>query len=126
MSLVTPLKKARGLGSAKAGTHHFWVQRVSAVALVPLTLWVAFTVAALSDKDYATVLTYFSSPFSAAMFSLFIFTAFYHSALGLQVVIEDYVHNDGVKIGALIGMKLFLALTGATSIIAVLLAAFGS
>ncbi|MFI0398698.1 MAG: succinate dehydrogenase, hydrophobic membrane anchor protein [Thiolinea sp.] len=126
MSLVTPLKKASGLGSAKAGTHHWWMQRVTAVALVPLTLWIAFTVAALSDKDYATTLTYFSSPFSAAMFSLFIFTAFYHAALGLQVVIEDYVHNEGVKIGALIGMKLFLALTGATSIIAVLLAAFGS
>lgn len=126
MSLVTPLKKASGLGSAKAGTHHWWMQRVTAVALVPLTLWIAFTVAALSDKDYTTTLTYFSSPFSAAMFSLFIFTAFYHAALGLQVVIEDYVHNEGVKIGALIGMKLFLALTGATSIIAVLLAAFGS
>lgn len=126
MSLVTPLKKASGLGSAKAGTHHWWMQRVTAVALVPLTLWIVFTVAALSDKDYATTLTYFSSPFSAAMFSLFIFTSFYHAALGLQVVIEDYVHNEGVKIGALIGMKLFLALTGATSIIAVLLAAFGS
>ena len=126
MSLVTPLKKARGLGSAKAGTHHFWVQRVTAVALVPLTLWVAFTVAALSDQAYATVLTYFSSPFIAAMFSLYILAAFYHAALGLQVVIEDYVHNEGVKIGALIGIKLFLALTGATSIIAVLLAAFGN
>lgn len=126
MSLVTPLKKATGLGSAKAGAHHWWMQRVTAIALVPLTLWVVFTVAAMSSKDYAAVVSYFSSPFSAAMFCLFIFAAFYHAALGVQVVIEDYVHNEGAKIGALIGMKLFLALTGATCIIAVLITAFSS
>lgn len=125
MSLVTPLKKASGLGSAKSGTHHFWVQRLTAVALAPLTLWVAFTVAAMSSADYATVVTYFASPFNVAMFCLFLFAGFYHAALGLQVVIEDYIHNEGLKIGVLIGMKFFIVLTGFTSIFAVLRAAFG-
>ncbi len=126
MSLNTPLKKALGLGSAKDGTHHWWAQRITAIALVPLTLWVAFTVAAMSGEDYNTVLTYFSSPFNVAMFALFIFVGIHHAILGIQVVIEDYIHDEGIKFGALIGMKLFLVLTGATCIFAVLRAAFGS
>ncbi len=126
MSLTTPLKKAMGLGSAKDGTHHWWMQRLTAVALVPLTLWVAFSVAAMSGQDYATVVSYFKAPFNVAMFTLFLFAAFYHASLGMQVVIEDYVHHEGVKLGALIGVKFFMVLTGFTSIFAVLRAAFGS
>lgn len=126
MSLVTPLKKARGLGSAKDGTHHWWMQRVTAVALVPLTLWVAFTVAAMSGAPYAEVLEYFSSPFNVAMMALFLFTGFYHAALGLQVVIEDYVHHEGTKLGVLMAMKFAIALVGIMSIFAVLRTAFGS
>ena len=126
MSLVTPLKKARGLGSAKDGTHHWWQQRVTAVALVPLTLWVVFSVAAMAGEDYETVLSYFSSPFNVAMYCLFLFTAFYHAVLGLQVVIEDYIHHEGLKIGALMGMKFALILTGIMSIFAVIRTAFGS
>ncbi|MGB0845813.1 MAG: succinate dehydrogenase, hydrophobic membrane anchor protein [Thiolinea sp.] len=126
MSLVTPLKKARGLGSAKDGTHHWWMQRVTAVALVPLTLWVAFSVAGMAGESYETVVSYFQAPFNVAMFVLFLFTGFYHASLGLQVVIEDYIHHEGLKIGALMGMKFAIALTGFTSIFAVLRAAFGS
>ena len=66
MSLITPLKKARGLGSAKDGTHHWWVQRVTAVALVPLTLWVAFAVASMAGESYETVVNYFQAPFNVA------------------------------------------------------------
>ncbi|MEZ5447657.1 MAG: succinate dehydrogenase, hydrophobic membrane anchor protein [Thiolinea sp.] len=126
MSLVTPLKKARGLGSAKGGVHHWWMQRVTAIALVPLTLWVAFSVAAMSGESYATVLTYFSSPFNVAMLALFLFAGFYHAALGLQVVIEDYIHNEGMKLAALVGMKFAIALIGIMSIFAVIRTAFGS
>lgn len=126
MSLVTPLKKALGLGSAKDGTHHWWMQRLTAIALVPLTLWMVFTIVALVGKDYATVAGFFHSPFNLAMSVLFVFTAFYHASLGLQVVIEDYIHAESTKLVLLVGMKLFLALTGATSIFAVLLAAFGN
>lgn len=126
MSLITPLKKARGLGSAKDGTHHWWMQRVTAIALVPLTLWVAFSVAGMSGESYEVVLTYFTSPFNVAMLCLFLFAGFYHAALGLQVVIEDYIHNEGLKLGLLIGAKFALALTGIMSIFAVLRTAFGS
>jgi len=126
MSLVTPLKKAQGLGSAQHGVHHWWMQRLTAIALIPLTLWVVYVVVAMSGAPYAEVLEYFQSPFNIAMFTLFVFTAFYHAALGLQVVIEDYIHKEGFKIAALVGMKFFLALTGATSIFAILRAAFGS
>jgi len=126
MSLVTPLKKARGLGSAKDGTHHWWTQRVTAIALVPLTLWVAWSVACMSGESYEVVVHYFQAPFNVAMFVLFLFTGFYHASLGLQVVIEDYIHHEGLKIGSLIGMKFAIALTGFTSIFAVLRAAFGS
>ena len=126
MSIVTPLKKARGLGSAKDGTHHWWVQRVTAVALVPLTLWVAYCVACMAGESYETVVSYFQAPFNVAMFVLFLFTAFYHASLGLQVVIEDYVHHEGLMIGALMGMKFAIVLTGFTAIFAVLRAAFGS
>lgn len=124
MSLLTPLKKARGLGSAKDGVNHWWMQRLTSVALVPLTLWVAFSVATMSGEDYATVSTWFAQPFTTAMLSLFVFTAFYHAALGLQVVIEDYVHQEAAKFAALIGVKLLLALLGTISVIAILRVAF--
>ncbi|PIE00711.1 MAG: succinate dehydrogenase, hydrophobic membrane anchor protein [Thiothrix nivea] len=126
MSLTTPLKKARGLGSAKDGTHHWWMQRVTAVALIPLTLWAAFSVAAMSGESYDVVLSYFTSPFNIAMFTLFLLTGFYHAALGLQVVIEDYIHHEGLKLGMLIGSKFAIALIGIMSVFAVLRTAFGS
>lgn len=122
--LLTPLKKARGLGSAKEGAHHWWLQRVSAVALIPLTLWAAFSVASMAGKPYADVLGYFAAPFNIAMFTLFIFTAFYHAALGLQVVIEDYIHHEVAKVVALIAIKLVLALLGTISVLAILRVAF--
>lgn len=125
MSLRTPLKEARGLGSAKDGTHHWSMQRLTAVALIPLSIWAAFTVASMSGQDYDTVLSYFRSPFHSSMFILFVFAAFYHAALGLQVVIEDYIHNESAKIAALIVVKLGLSLLGTISVVAILRAAFG-
>ena len=124
MSLLAPIKKARGLGSAKDGVHHWWMQRVTAIALVPLTLWVVFSVASMSGQDYESVQAWLSKPFTTAMFALFIFTSFYHAALGLQVIIEDYVHNEAVKFAALIGVKLVLALLGTVSVVSVLRVAF--
>ena len=124
MSLLTPLKKARGLGSAKDGVHHWWMQRLTAIALVPLTLWLVFSVASMTGSDYATVSAWFAQPFTTAMLTLFVFTAFYHAALGLQVVIEDYIHGEAAKFAALIAMKLLLALLGTVSVIAILRVAF--
>lgn len=120
MSLRSPLGKARGLGSAKDGTHHFWVQRVSAVALIPLSLWFVFSLACLGSADYEQVKWWVGYPAVAVTLVLFIASALYHSLLGVQVVIEDYVGNEGVKITALLLSKFFHFAVAAASIFAVL------
>lgn len=91
-SIETPLKRVRGLGSAKDGTHHWWMQRVTAVALIPLSLWLVYTFNYLALSDAETVKLWLQSPFQALILALFLGTACYHGKLGLQVVIEDYVH----------------------------------
>lgn len=122
MSLRSPLSRARGLGSAKQGVHHFWVQRVSAVALIPLALWFAFSVATLAtgQADYFAVRHWVSAPSVAVVLVLFIGTALYHSMLGVQVVIEDYVGSEGKKLAALLLSKFAHAAVAAAGIFAVL------
>lgn len=93
MSLRSPLAEARGHGSAKDGTHHWWVQRVSGVALIPLTLWFVFSVATMSGADYVTFTSWAASPFNATALILLIVASFHHAQLGVQVVIEDYIHG---------------------------------
>jgi len=125
MSLRSPLGQAKGLGSAKDGLHHWWAQRVTAVALIPLTVWFAFKVAILSQSDYQTVLDCIGSPWSAALIVSLIFAAFYHAALGMQVIYEDYVGNKAVRIAAIMGTNLLMFLFGAAAIIAVVRIALG-
>jgi succinate dehydrogenase / fumarate reductase membrane anchor subunit len=120
MSLRSPLGQARGLGSAKDGTHHFWVQRVSAIALVPLTLWFVFSVAKLHGANFEQVHWWVSYPAVAITLVLFIATALYHSMLGVQVVIEDYVGGEGMKLTALLLSKFFHFAVAAATIFAVL------
>ncbi|MGB0955263.1 MAG: succinate dehydrogenase, hydrophobic membrane anchor protein [Panacagrimonas sp.] len=120
MSLRSPLSQARGLGSAKDGTHHFWVQRVSAVALIPLSLWFVFSVAQLAGADYEAVKWWVSYPAVAVMLVLFISAAMYHSMLGVQVVIEDYIGGEGMKLALLLLSKFFHFAVAAASIFAVL------
>lgn len=120
MSLRSPLGRARGLGSAKDGTHHFWVQRVSAVALIPLSLWFVFSLASLPGADYEQVRWWVGYPAVAVTLVLFIASALYHSMLGVQVVIEDYVGNEGAKIAALLLSKFFHFAVAAAAIFAVL------
>ena len=105
MSLRTPLGKVKGLGSAKEGTKHWWYQRLTAIALVPLSLWFAVSVMTYASADYQSALEWMSSPIIARLFLMLIVALFYHAQLGLQVVIEDYVHEEWLKIGALIAMK---------------------
>lgn len=123
--LVGPLGRARGLGSAKHGLQHWWAQRVSAVALVPLTLWFVYSVVHLTGADQAIVLTWLSKPASAILMSLFIVAMFYHLSLGLQVVIEDYVHREGVKLTSLLLIKGLIVLTAAAALFTVLHVAVG-
>lgn len=125
MSMRSPLGRARGLGSAKDGTHHFWVQRVSAVALVPLALWFVFSVARLSGGDFFIVRHWVHAPSVAVTLVLFIATALYHSMLGVQVVIEDYVGSEGAKIASLLLNKFLHAIVAVSAIFAVLKVALG-
>lgn len=102
MSLVTPLNRVLGLGSAKNGVEHWWAQRLSAVALALLGLWLVFAFLGLQDLGYSTVTTWIRSPVSSILMILTLLTLGYHSQLGVQMVIEDYVHTAAVKVSALI------------------------
>lgn len=124
--LRSPLGRARGYGSAKEGVQHFWVQRVSAVALVPLSLWFVFSVAQLPVASYGAVKHWVSAPSVTVMLALFIPTLFYHSMLGIQVVVEDYISGEGTKIATLLVLKFAHAVGAAAGVFAVLKIALGS
>ena len=119
-NLRTPLSQVKGLGSAKEGTGHFWVQRLTAIALIPLVVWIAFAVARLSSMSQADIHIWLSSPFSAVMMILFLIAAFWHAKLGLQVVIEDYVSDHAIRTVAIIAVTLIsfaLAVIGVFSVL---------
>jgi succinate dehydrogenase / fumarate reductase, membrane anchor subunit len=120
MNLRTPLANARGLGSAKQGTEHFWHQRLTAVVLVPLTLWLTTSFFMLSASDHNTILTWINSPSNTVLLLVFIISAFYHGQLGVRVVIEDYIHSEWQKISCLILVNILVVLTGLVSVLAVL------
>jgi succinate dehydrogenase / fumarate reductase membrane anchor subunit len=113
--LVTPLARVRGLGSAKHGLWHWIGQRVSAVALVPLTLWFVLT-----GAEQARVLEWLSRPASAILMALLVIATFYHLSKGVQVVIEDYIHREGVKLTALLLVKGLIILTATASLFTIL------
>jgi len=98
VNLATPLNRVLGLGSAKGGAEHWWVQRLTAAALVPLGLWLAFALAGLDDFGYATVVAWIAQPATSVLLILAGLTLAYHSYLGVQVVIEDYVHDGAAKV----------------------------
>ena len=120
MNLQAPLAKARGLGSAKSGTHHFWNQRLTAIALVPLSLWIMVSIVKMTAMDYQTVSAWMASPLNAVLVLIFILAMYYHALLGVQVVIEDYIHTEWQKIACIILVKFLIILTGLTSALAVL------
>ena len=101
MSLRTPLSAAKGLGSATEGAHHWWAQRLTSVALVPLTVWLAFSIASFGNYNYAAVIAWMQSPVVAVALALLVVSLFYHAQLGLQVILEDYVRG-GLKVASLI------------------------
>ncbi len=98
MSLRSPLGKVRGLGSAKNGTHNWWMQKVTAVALIPLTIWFVSSVVQMTQAGYEVVINWMNSPVVAILLLLFVVTSMYHLKLGLQVIIEDYIHSEGSKV----------------------------
>ncbi|MGY1457294.1 MULTISPECIES: succinate dehydrogenase, hydrophobic membrane anchor protein [unclassified Luteimonas] len=108
----TPLSRARRLGSAKSGTGHFWWQRVTAVVLGLLVPWLVGTLVSLVGADLGRVYEVFSRPYNAILMALFVIALFWHAKLGVQVVIEDYVHNRAVELTLLV-LNLLLCVLGA-------------
>ena len=119
MSLRTPLSEAKGLGSAKEGAAHWWLQRLTAVALIPLVIWLAFAVAMLGDANYEAVLAWLQKPHVAVLLILFVAATFYHTQLGLQVIVEDYVHG-WLKVATLILINFLCIVLAVTGIVALL------
>lgn len=120
----TPLARARGLGSAKDGVGHWWVQRLTAIALIPLVVWFAVSLVMLSGADYAIVRAWIGSPLVMVLLILTIGVGLHHGQLGLQVVLEDY--TDGAWRVALIVLVKFIAVVfGLGAIVAILRIGFG-
>lgn len=124
-SMRTPLGRVRGLGSAKSGTGHFWLQRVTAVANVVLTVIFLGVVISLFGKPYPAAMATLSHPLVAILMLLFVVSGAVHMRLGMQVVIEDYIHGEGLKIAAVIANTFFAIAIGAACVFAVLKLSFG-
>lgn len=122
----TPLNKVRGLGSAKEGADHFWKQRVTAFANIPLTLFLVVSIVLLAGKDHATVAAYIGSPLAALGFTALVISAAIHMRLGMQVVIEDYVHGEAIKILLLMANTFFSILVGLACIMAIIKLSLGT
>ena len=125
MSTRTSLGRVRGLGVAKEGVAHWWAQRITALALVPLSIWFVLSVVSLVGADQTAVADWVASPLSAVLLILLTIAVFHHAQLGLQVVIEDYVHHEGLKIASLILIKLAAFALATAMVFAVLLIALG-
>ncbi|MCO6184883.1 succinate dehydrogenase, hydrophobic membrane anchor protein [Rhizobium sp. L1K21] len=120
MDMRTPLGKVRGLGSAKDGTHHFWVQRMTAVALVPLFLFFIIFLLSHVGSSYEELVGSLSNPVIAVLVGLMVIAGLVHGRIGMQEIINDYVHHDGLKFLCLMGNTFFTVLIGALCLFAVL------
>lgn len=124
-SFRTDLARVRGLGSAKEGVQEWWMTRLTSVALVPLTVWFVVSIIALTGADHATVIAWLGSPVTAGLMILLLAVTFHHLQSGLKVVIEDYVHIEWLKIGAIVLVKFASVVLALAAIMAVLVIAFG-
>jgi succinate dehydrogenase / fumarate reductase membrane anchor subunit len=125
MDRRTPLARARGLGSAKDGVGHWWAQRLTAIALIPLVVWFAISLVMLSGADYTVVRAWIGSPLVMMLLVLTIAVGLHHAQLGMQVVIEDYVGSDGWKLALIVIVKFIAVLFGLGAIVAILRIGFG-
>jgi len=125
MSMRTPLGMVRGLGSARDGTHHWWMQRVTAISNIPLIIFlIAFVISHLGASR-AEVVASVANPFVAILLAFTMISVLWHMRLGLQVVIEDYVHGHGTKLAALLANSFFTAALGVAALYAILKMSFG-
>jgi succinate dehydrogenase / fumarate reductase, membrane anchor subunit len=126
MSLRSPLGRVRGLGSAGNGVQHWWVQRLTSIALVPLAVWLLVSLLTLPALDFVTLVSWIAGTWTATLLALFVFIASWHSSLGIQVILEDYVHDDGLKTLSLVLSGFIHVILAAAGVFAILRIAFGS
>ena len=124
--LRTPLGTVEGLGSARSGTMHFWHQRMTAVALVPLAFWFVASALAYVGAEQGAVAAFFAQPVNAVLMFLFLVAALYHMSLGLQIIIEDYFHQEGLKIAFLLLNRFAAWIIGAAAGFALVKMALGT
>ena len=123
--LRTPLARARGLGSAREGVKHWWAQRLTAIALIPLVVWFAISLVMLSGADYDIARAWIGSPLVMVLLILTIVIGLHHGQLGLQVVIEDYIHGDGWKLALIVAVRFVAVIFGLAAVVSILRIGFG-
>jgi succinate dehydrogenase / fumarate reductase membrane anchor subunit len=119
-TLRSPLGRVRGLGSAKGGTHHWWMQRVTSMALLPLMLWFTLSVASLAGASYAETVAWIGRPWNAVLLLASIGLAFHHTAAGMQVILEDYANQEWVKMGGILAIRAICWLLALAAALAIL------
>ena len=126
MSLRSPLRRVLGLGSAQSGVSHWWTQRLTSLALVPLSVWFVVSLLALPSLEHATVVAWMGQSWTALLLIIFVLVAAWHSQLGVQVVVEDYVHGTGARTLTLVLVTFAHVLIAAAGVFAVLKVACGT
>ncbi len=116
--------KVHDLGASRKGLHHWWMQRITAVALMPLSAWLVFSLACLTDARYETLVLWTADPLHSVLLIAFLLAAYYHAMLGLQTILEDYVHSEWLRISSIIISNLILLLLLVASVFSVLKIAF--
>ncbi len=122
--METPISRVRGLGSARSGAHHWWLERLTSVATLLLVVWLLVSLLTLPDLAYGTIVEWLGSPLGAVPMLLLIVSTFWHAKLGLQVVVEDYVDDEGLKLFTITLVNFFIVALGATAFFSVLKIAF--
>lgn len=119
MNFRDPLATARGLGSAKSGYQHWWMQRVTAVVLAIFTPFVVYCLAKYGIADYAQIKIQFANPFWSGVLVIYVLALFWHARLGLQVVVEDYIHSPGLEVALQLAIKIIYSLASVVAVIAI-------
>lgn len=126
MSLTSPLRQVLGAGPARSGVHHWWLQRLTSIALVPLAIWFVVSLLVLPAHDHLTVVHWMAQSWTALLLILTVVIGAWHSQLGLQVIVEDYVHGAGAKTLTLVLLAFLHVLIATAGVFAVLRVAFGA
>jgi succinate dehydrogenase / fumarate reductase membrane anchor subunit len=119
-TMETPLHKVEGLGASHSGTGHFWRERVTAAALIPLSLWFLYAVLGLAGASEVACIYFLHQPWNALLMAAFAVISLYHMSLGLQVVIDDYIHTPGMKIALILLVRFIVIATGSTCLFALI------